>query len=511
MDTFKLFTQQVSNIWSRWTVLQRAGIGAVVGVCVLGFAGILFWASAQEYVTLVDHLTPVRAHEVVSALEAEGIDYKLNFAGSAVSVPTRDVNVARIALKEVGLDVQQDEETELGFFTDPMQQKSRQHRALEKRIASSIQQMTAVKGATVHLTLPDPSPFIRDQSPPKASVILQLANQGQFTSVDARAVASLVSHSVENLDPENTTIIDTDGRVLSSSDSMAGDVGGQLEYRRRFESDLASKAEAMLLPLLGPGRAVVRVSADIDFTEKSTSKHTYDPDTKVKKSETIETTTTRGRINGSAGKPGTASNVGSDRGSDINGDSSQTEKIETEFENTEIVDTIRELPGTLQRLTVAAVVELPENSDSTDASAAAVTAVVTKDQIEGIIKQAIGFDADRNDQIEVVAGKLLGYEPPVIPTGWAATWQSLEPYLGTIALVLATLVTLVVGLLIVKKLKPIVVEVDRRNNIDPEMRARLADLTDEIRSNPEVVSTVFSAWLSGEAQTSETKDVRKAA
>lgn len=187
---------------------------------------------------------------------------------------------------------------------------------------------------------------MRDRESTKASVVLDLKPGAHFTRADAQSIVSLVSHGVEGLDPENVTVLDTEGRLLSSNHGFEADVTGQLEYRRRLEADLAAKAETMLSQLLGPGRAVVRVTADIDFTETEREETTYDPDGKVKLSEEVTSEQTTGMQASAAGAAGTASNVGGGAGGGSrNPVTTKIESNKTEYANAEVRDRVREAPA----------------------------------------------------------------------------------------------------------------------------------------------------------------------
>lgn len=517
MELIKQLSTQLRQIWIRWSTAQRIGMVAVAAVCALSVVMIGVWASTHDYITLTNGLTPAEAHEIVSTLETEGIAYKLNFSGSAVSVPVSEVNRARLAVKEIGHDVKPEEDDfASNLFTDPAQQRSRQQRALERRLATSITQLDSVRSATVHITQAEESPFIREKRPAKASIVLQLTPGNGFSATDSRAIVSLVSHAVENLSPEDTIIVDTEGHVLSENEALGGDVSGQLEYRRMLETNLASKAEAMLTALLGHGKAIVRVSADIDFTEKNTARTSYDPDAKVKARESISTESTRGTKANNAAGAGTASNTGSLTLGTSNGTESDVETIETEYQNTETVDTIREAPGTVRRLTVAAVVQLPDPPSDPDAAGteatAAATALVTREQVEKIIRQAVGFDPDRNDEIEVLASKMTGVPNLLVPLGWTDSLRDLAPFAGSASLLTASVIALFLGLTLMRRLKPVVVEIDGRESLDAETRARLADISDEIRRHPEAVSTVLAGWLNQKtAETAAPKETGRRA
>jgi flagellar M-ring protein FliF len=217
--------------------------------------------------------------------------------------------------------------------------------------------MQGVAQAIVHISRPEASPFIRDQQPTKASVILDLKPGAPFDRQQAAAVVSMVAHAVEGLDPNNVSITDTSGHILSEQTSPLGsDIARQFEYQQRIETELASKAETMLSQLLGPGRAVVRVAAEVDFTQTTRKETTYDPDAKVKMYEKITTNSSKSQPTGVSG--GTASNVTPSVSEVATGapTSQDDETIETEYLNSQTDTTIAEAAGRVQRLTISAAV-----------------------------------------------------------------------------------------------------------------------------------------------------------
>jgi flagellar M-ring protein FliF len=506
MDFLNKLFSQLGALWGRWSTAQRVGItgAAVIGIATV--AGVGLWASTPEYVFVTDHLGPQQAAEMVSILEAANISYQLNYSGSAISVPQSEVSRARLALKDV-LVVGPDEPEDLGagIWTDPALQEARLTRQLEQRLARSIQQISAVRAATVHLTLGESSPFIREGTPSKASVILDLNPNSNFSGSDARSIVSLVSHSVEKLTPENVSVMDTSGRLLSSSQGLEADVTGQLSYRSRVEQDLASKAEAILTQMLGPGRAVVRVTADIDFTEIQSKEIKYDPESKVKVSETIHSESHASAPKTSGGTPGSSQNL--DALAFKSGGPTKIESNTTTFENAKIEDTVHRVPGRINRLTIAAVVQLPESEKSADGKGTAAP-ILEREQVEKIIKQAVGFDATRQDEIEVLSAPLVGNAGLLALPATDAGWERYLPLARNLSLGLASLVALTLGLLLIRRLKPIVVETESREVLPTESVLRLASLSQQARENPEAVATVIRSWLD---QPVELPQVRKSA
>ncbi len=287
--TVKAWLTQIQMMWRDWTTPQKVAISGAAFLCVAAVIGVGLWSMQSQYVPVASDLSPATAAEIVAALESKGIQSQLNFSGSSVLVPKQDLSRARLAAGDL-LDINHGgkEDLEGSIWGDPALTHQRMLRAQEQRIARSITQMQFVRQATVHLSKPEPSPFVRDRVPPSASVVLELKGTNPISREDAQAIVALVSHGVEGMAPEQVTVMDTQGRILTSREPVEGDVAAHLEYRRRLEADLAIKAETLLSQMLGAGKAMVRVTADVDFTERQIEKKTYDPDGKVKVQEKIE-------------------------------------------------------------------------------------------------------------------------------------------------------------------------------------------------------------------------------
>lgn len=504
MDFFNHFTAQFQALWTRWNTGQRVAMVGAMLFSVLTVAGVGFWASIPEYVVVTDHLTPQQAAEVVSVLESEKISYKLNYAGSSVSVPKNSLSSARLALKDIVTPgAQEPAEISEGIWSDPTLYQAKMNRQLETRLSRSIMQLGSVRHATVHLTPGESSPFIRNRAPAKASVILDLQPNSLFSATDARSIVSLIAHSVENLDPENVSVLDTSGRLLSTAQGMEADVTGQLSFRNRVESDLSSKAESILTQLLGPGRAVVRVTAEIDFTATQTKEVKYDPEAKVKVSETIHSESSTGGSKSAKGVVGLPPEQMDKLAFKADGgNSAPSTKVEsntTQYENARTEDTVSRVPGRIMRLTVAAVVQLQDPA-AAGADGQTAAASVTTEQVEKIIRQAVGFDATRQDEIEVVAAPLVGnlklLEPVAAPSGL----NQYGPLLQNISLGIAAVVALILGLLVIRRMKPIVVETESKEALPADVVLRIANLSEQAEENPEAVASVVRAWLAEPAE-----------
>ncbi|MCA8994045.1 MAG: flagellar M-ring protein FliF [Planctomycetaceae bacterium] len=497
--------ENLTHTWKQWSTWEQVRFTVATVACLLAVGGVVYWAVQPEYVLLAENLTPSNAHEAVSSLEEAGIGYQLGFAGTAIYVAKSDVNRSRLALRDVVTEDLSTVESSgmANFWPDPDSIKDRQVRAQEVRLAKSISQFRAVRSATVHITPVKASPFIREREPAKASVVLELGDSGRDPFIDTQAIVSLVVGSVEGLNEENLSVLDSNGHVLFGENGASTTLGSQLEVRNQLEMTLSSKAESLLTHLLGENKARVRVTADVDFTELEREEHIVDPDRKAVKSETIKSEETTG-VPVASGAAGSPSNIGRNTKGPTPG-STKSEDIDTTYENSTTIDKTHELPGRIKRLTVAAVVELPEVQEGD------TTPAITKDQVEDIIKQAVGFDASRQDSIEVVTGKLQVPSLDVAAPTWIETSMAYEPIVRAASLGIGAILAFIMGLLILRKLSPVVVKSDNNSEQTLALQRELDRLKREVEENPDHIADVMMKWLSQDSGSESSPSTRKIA
>ncbi|MBL8848418.1 MAG: flagellar M-ring protein FliF [Planctomycetaceae bacterium] len=510
MNFLKALQAQFAGTWQRYNAQQRTLLLAALAIGMAAIVGVGFWSARSEYMVLAKELGPSQAAELVSRLQTAGINYELSYSGSELSVPKQDWNRARLASGNLLDPLHSEESTvEGGIFDDPNQIKDRQHRQLELSISRMIMQLNGVAHAEVHISRPESSPFIRERRPATASVVLSFRPGVMFDRQQAASIVSIVSHAVGGLNPDDITVADTQGRILSEKQSgMGADVAMQFEYQRRLETDLAAKAESMLSQILGPGRAIVRVTADVDFTQTTRVEDTYDPDAKVKKSEKITTEDTTNQES-TVGGSGTAANVeatpaasSATRGAQ----SSKSETIETEYQNTKRTNTVVEAPGRLQRLTVSAAVDIPTPADGSAPK-------LTEELVKNVIKQAVGFDTERDgeDAITVVVGPLAGLPAMDDPAlGGAGPWKQYEGLVRNASLGIASLVVLAIALLTLKKMRPVVVTPPTTEGMTVESSRRLSAIARQVEDDPKAIAQMLETWL-GEDNKARQDPVRTAA
>ena len=377
--------------------------GVVVGV-VAALLLVARWASAPDYAILFGGLAAQDAGRVVEQLEADGVTYDLRDGGTAVYVPRDEVYGLRLRLATEGVVTDGPAGYELFDggtlgMTDFMQ-KLNVKRALEGELARTIGSVRQIQSARVHLVLPERSPFRDQQTAPSASVVLSV--RGSLAPEQVSGVTALVAGAVEGLEPTGVTVLDEAGRLLASP-LADGTEGGssQVQARREVEEHLAGAGQSMLDRMLGPGRAVVRVAADLDLSREVTETAAVDPESQTVISEETQQETADGG--------GAESRV---RNYEV---TRETRRAEREG-------------GQIRTLTVSVLLDeaAPPAEGDRPAEDGARTAFSDEQvrQIEALVKNAVGYDEARGDRFAVQQIRFTA-EPdaaPLLPGGpldWA--------------------------------------------------------------------------------------------
>ena len=430
--------QPVESLIDRVGGRQRAGILLVGVVAVLLILGVAHWASQPEWTVAVSGpLETVGA--VTQQLDEAGIPYRLESGGSQVLVAAPDLPRARVLLAGQGLPAAGRPGLEL--FDQPswgmtdFTQRINYRRALEGELERTIGKMRGVESAQVHLSMQETSSFRRADRPAEASVVLQLRGGASPGADVVQGIAHLVASSVDALDSERVTVLDESGRLLSSPDepgSLAGLTSRQLDTQREIESYLESKAEALLAQMVGSGNARVQVSAAVSFDRVERTVESVDPDRQALASEQRSEI-----VPGAEGGAGSTSSA-------------------TTYETSRSLETFSGATGTVQRLTVAVLVNdriAPADAESGEAPTVEPRSEAELARIETLVRSAVGFDPNRGDVVSVVSVPFDGAAVPVAEEGmdvWGVVETTQRPALTGLALLLAFFV----AMRVLKTLRP---------------------------------------------------------
>jgi flagellar M-ring protein FliF len=415
-------------------VRQLGMLAAIAAAVALGVAAVL-WSQEPNYSLLYGDLSSKDSAQVLDALSKSGIPFKIDPSNGAILVPAKQVYEARLKLandglprgNSVGFELMDDKPA---FGVTQLQEAARYQRAIEGELARSISTLSTVKSARVMLAIPKQSVFIREENKASASVIVNLYPGRSLDEGQVDAIVHLVSSSVPGLAPGRVTVVDQQGRLLTTDDSTRDltQPSNQLDYKRRLESDYAARVEEILTPVVGPGAVRAQVVADVDYTQSEQTSEKYSPDHNPVRSEQVSEDVRTGAA-GAQGIPGALSNEppGTATAPEVakaapaNGSAPAKGKtgaapatvapavpVDTNkraTRNYEIDKTIshtKQATGTIRRLTVAVVVDDIVTVDKRGRVHHRPRSKQEIDQFIALTKEAVGFDAQRGDSVSVV-------------------------------------------------------------------------------------------------------------
>lgn len=424
-------------------------LGVMIGIAAsvaLGIAVVL-WSQTPNYSVLFGNMAPKDATEVVAALEQNGIPYKIDDSTGAVLVASGKLQEARMKLAGQGLPhstsmgyeiLQQ----ETGFGTSRALEAARFHRALEGELARTISTLANIETARVHLATPKQSVFVRKKNDPSASVVLKLYSGRVLDKGQVAAIVHLVASSVPELDAGRITVVDHKGNLLSGEmDSRQMMLtSSQFEYTRELEKHYRQRVEDILAPILGADRVRAQVSADVDFTVTEQTSERFNPDLPALRSEQVNEQSSRlssvqgvpGALSnqppaaGTAPEVATAENEGEAAGSPLNSSKRATRNYELD----KTVSHTRLASNKLRRLSVAVVVDDLVNVTDDGSTTRIERTPEEISRITRLVKEAIGFSAQRGDSVEVINSAFMLPAPPE-PLPELAIWE--EPWVWDVA------------------------------------------------------------------------------
>ena len=284
---------QLKAIWSQLGAGQRLTVGAATFVFIAGLAAIGLWSSHGDYGLLYGRLSDAEASKVISALDDAKVPYKISAGGGSIMIPQDKVYQMRMQLAGRGIPQGDGVGFEIfdkqNFGISDFVQRANYVRAVQGELARTISQIDEVESARVMIVLPENRLLLDKDKFATASVFVRVRGNSQLQPQSINSIRFLVANSVEGLKPNHVSVVDNLGNVLSENsdnDSLSGLTGSQLAARRNLEQYLAKKAQDMLEKVLGPGQAIVRVSADINYDMVSRTEEKFDPDGQVIRSQT---------------------------------------------------------------------------------------------------------------------------------------------------------------------------------------------------------------------------------
>jgi len=371
------------------------------------------WSQRAEYGVLFAGLDPEDAGAIIAKLGDRNIPYKMN--GGIISVPEDKVYETRMELASEGLPGGAGVGYELfdknNFGLTDFVQKINFRRAMQGELARSITEIKGVHSARVHLVIPEKGAFLEEDKKARASIVLKLRPGASLGRAEVAAIVHLVAGSLENLAPSDVTIVDTEGKLWttdSEENSPTGIMASDMEYKKKVEAWLASRVQTMLEKALGRGKAVARLSVDLERRRVQRTEETYDPDSQVVRSEERSKESAADGA-GAGGVPGALSNVPGGRGRKGAGKGtlSKRENEVINYEINKVVKSVVEPFGQIKRLSVAVLVDGTYAPSKGGADGEKEKKYMPRSEeemakITSMVKASVGFDEARGDSISVV-------------------------------------------------------------------------------------------------------------
>jgi flagellar M-ring protein FliF len=408
-------------------ILNSPKFGAVlslIAIISLAAAAIIWTTmptSSSDMKVLYGNLSDRDGGAVITVLQQMNIQYKFN-EGGAILVPSNKVHEVRLALATQGLPkggtvgFELMESQKLG--TSQFQEQVNYQRGLEGELARTIQALSAVESARVHLGLSKPSVFLKDQQKPTASVLLNLRGGRTLDRGQVMAIVHLVSNSVPDLPPANVSVVDQSGTLLSEmpkdENTLLNET--QLKYMRDVEQGLMRRVEGILTPIIGAENVRAQVSAEVDFTRAEKANEAYKPNgdpklASIRSQQSVEAKTSQPSDGGVPGAltnqptPNATAPITAPKPAGTGGSAtplSENKEATTNYEVDKEITYEQRPGGVIKRLTVAVVVNNKREVDAKGNVKFRPFTEPERAQLLELVQNAVGYDKDRGDSVNVV-------------------------------------------------------------------------------------------------------------
>lgn len=420
-------------------IILALGVAAVVAV----MGAVWMWGQQPDYRVLFSNFSDRDGGAIVAELEKMNVPYKYAEGGGAVLVPADRVHDARLKLASqglpkggnVGFELMENQRLGSSQFVERVNFQ----RAMEGELARSIESVSAVQAARVHLAMPKDSVFVSEQKAPTASVLINLHPGRVLDQQQVSAIVHLVASSVPELSIKNVTVVDQNGNLLSDSGKPASINGmdpSQIKYVQELQQNVVRRIESIITPIVGPNNVRAEATADVDFSRSEQAVESYKPN-QTPDAMVVRSQQTSESLNGGAspgGVPGALTNQppvpatapinaapltapGATAATPAAGAApTNTRKDATvNYEVDKTIQYVQQGVGGLKRLSVAVVVNYKQATDAEGKVAMKPLTEAETAQITNLIKEAMGFNAERGDSINVVNTPFARAEPEVLP------------------------------------------------------------------------------------------------
>lgn len=414
---------QFREFYKTLTPTRRTGILiTMVIVLTTGTLSVLV-LTKRSYVTLFRNVGSDQLPTVIGKLKEKNIPFQLRDDGSTIAIPPEFVPATQMAIMaeaesnkigSIGLELFEKQD----FGTTSYVQKINYQRALQGELTRAINTLDVVRQSKVMLVIPNKKTFIEDSTPPKASVVVELNPGKILTPEQVRGISSLVASSVEGMDPENVSVVDSNGRLLSRNNRASGGAISQefIELKDRTERTMEESIEEILAKIVGNGKVIARVTADLDTRNVSSVEESVDPERTAIRSVVSEEEKMNGNRSNPSGVPGARANLpGAQEAGDVSFRQDVAKELKTtQYDVPRTVKNIKENPGRVERLSIAVLIDgVTTETKGADGQVEKKWAPRTPEEVqrfEALVKNAIGFNEKRGDSIKVESIQFKGEE-----------------------------------------------------------------------------------------------------
>ena len=421
---FKALFQQISQVAQNLTKKQKiVVIGSVV--LVIGFLVFLTLFSSSDnknpeaqyegYSVLFRNIDPAVSSQIISELEAQGVKYKLADEGT-ILVPTSDVYRQRIAVASLGIMGDNKKGFEIydtqDFGATENEQRVKFQRAIQGELSKTIESLEPIDKASVYIAFPKDSVFTERQVPPTASVVVKIKDGAKLNRRQIDGIKRIVAGSVPNLKLEDVKIVTQDGVALGDDEIALENelVAAQIKYRSQFEDSYERKIIDMIGKFIGgKDKVTAKVSIEFDFSTKDSINEIYDPNSVIRSEQNIEERREGKEPKDVGGVPGAVSNIGPVQGIENDKPTELYSKnvANTNYEISKQTIKVKDQYATIKRVTAAVVVDGKYEFQTLEDGSQAETPTYIPlsenelNSIKSLVQQAIGYSADRGDEVTV--------------------------------------------------------------------------------------------------------------
>jgi len=441
MNPFLQFFAKIRQSFTELEPARKIAILIAVGITLSALLAMVYFTNRTEYKVLFSHLSGEDAAAILTKLKEQKIPYEITSSGDTILVSAEKVSELRLELAGSGLPqgggvgFEIFDQKTLG--ATEFQQQLNYRRALQGELARTIKGLEEIQSSRVHIALPKESLFVSEEKKPTASVTLKLKPGRSLSQSQIEGIAHLVASSVEGLNAEDVIIVDNKGSILSKlkgESRLSGLSSSQVEFQRNLEKDTAAGIQSLLENVVGQGKAVVRVAADLDFRVTEKMEESYDPESPVVRSsqKQSEKTADSGAATSSAGP----------------------EKLD-EIINYEINKTVTKtvMPvGDIKKLSIAVLVDGIYAKDKKGAETYQPRSQKEIESIAELVRTSAGFSSSRGDQVAVtnMPFKKLDVEEGGSGNFWSG--ESLSPYFPLIKYLLIFVMAILAFFFVIRPL-----------------------------------------------------------